>query len=52
MAKKLLTFLMMLVVLGGLGTVAACNTISGAGKDIERGGEKIQDEAKEVQKKL
>jgi len=52
MAKKLLTFLMMLVVLGGLGTVAACNTISGAGKDIERGGEKIQDEAKDVQRKM
>jgi entericidin B len=52
MAKKLLTFLMMLVMLGGLGAVAGCNTVSGAGKDIERGGEKIQDEAKEVQKKL
>jgi entericidin B len=52
MAKKLLTFLMMLVMLGGLGAVAGCNTVAGAGKDIERGGEKIQDEAKEVQKKL
>ena len=52
MAKKLLTFLMMLVVLGVLGTVAGCSTVAGAGKDIERGGEKIQDEAKEVQKKL
>ena len=52
MAKKLLTFLMMLVVLGGLGMVAGCNTISGAGKDIERGGEKIQGEAKEVQRKM
>jgi entericidin B len=52
MAKRLLTFLMMLVVLGALGTVAGCNTVAGAGKDIERGGEKIQDESKEVQKKL
>ena len=24
---------------------AACNTMSGAGKDIERGGEKVQDAA-------
>jgi predicted small secreted protein len=52
MAKKLLTVLMMLVVSSALGTVAGCNTVAGAGKDIERGGEKIQDEAKEVQKKL
>jgi predicted small secreted protein len=52
MAKKLLTFLMMLVMLGTLGTVAGCNTVAGAGKDIERGGEKIHDEAREVQKKM
>jgi predicted small secreted protein len=26
--------------------LAACNTISGVGKDIERGGEKIQKAAK------
>jgi predicted small secreted protein len=26
--------------------VAGCNTMEGAGKDIERGGEKIQDKAK------
>jgi predicted small secreted protein len=30
----------------------ACNTVAGAGKDIERGGEKIQDTAKDVQKKM
>lgn len=27
--------------------VAGCNTMQGAGKDIERGGEKIQSEAQE-----
>ena len=27
--------------------VAGCNTIQGAGKDVERGGEKIQREAQE-----
>ena len=34
------------VALGG------CNTIAGAGKDIERGGQVIRDTAKDVQKKL
>jgi predicted small secreted protein len=33
--------------LGILVTLPACNTIQGAGKDIERGGEKIQQEAAE-----
>jgi len=28
-------------------TLSACNTVQGAGKDIERGGEKIQKEAVE-----
>lgn len=32
--------------------VAGCNTVAGAGKDIERGGEKVQDTAKDVQKKI
>lgn len=27
-------------------SLTACNTIGGAGKDIERGGEKIQDASK------
>jgi predicted small secreted protein len=27
--------------------LAGCNTIQGAGKDVERGGEKIQKEAQE-----
>jgi predicted small secreted protein len=32
------------VALAGL---AGCNTVQGAGKDVERGGEKIQKEAQE-----
>jgi predicted small secreted protein len=28
-------------------TLSACNTMSGVGKDVEKGGQKIQDEAKE-----
>jgi predicted small secreted protein len=35
------------VLLAGL---AGCNTMQGAGKDIERGGEKIQKEAQENKK--
>ena len=30
--------------------LAGCNTIQGAGKDVERGGEKIQKEAQEHKK--
>lgn len=32
--------------------LVGCNTVAGAGKDIERGGEKIQDTAKDVQQKM
>lgn len=32
--------------------LAGCNTVQGAGKDIERGGEKIQDTSKGVQQKM
>jgi predicted small secreted protein len=46
---------MLKIVLGLLlmaGVLAGCNTMQGAGKDIERGGEKIQDTAKDVQRKM
>jgi entericidin B len=32
--------------------VTGCNTVKGAGKDIERGGEKVQDAAQNTQKKM
>lgn len=32
--------------------LAGCNTVAGAGKDIERGGEKVQDTARDVQEKM
>jgi len=38
-------FLSTLVLLGMLGTIAGCNTMQGFGKDMERGGEKIQEKA-------
>ena len=52
MARKLLSVLMTLALLGPLSAISGCNTMAGAGKDIERGGEKIQGEAREVQRKM
>ena len=47
MAKLLLSFIAGAVLLGSL---AACNTMEGMGRDVERGGEKIQKEAQEHKK--
>lgn len=33
-------------------SLAGCNTMAGAGKDIERGGEKVQDAAEGAKKKM
>jgi predicted small secreted protein len=32
--------------------LVGCNTIEGAGKDLQKGGEKLQDTAKDVKKSL
>ncbi len=48
MARTRSTSLLALLFLG-LATLGACNTVQGAGKDIEAGGEAISDTAKEVQ---
>jgi len=45
-----MTRLIALVLLGI--TLAGCNTISGMGRDIERGGEKLQDQAHETQRNM
>jgi entericidin B len=52
MARKVLAVFMLLGMLGSLSAISGCNTVQGAGKDIERGGEKVQDAAKDVQKKM
>ena len=44
MNKKYLSFLFLITALVGLFN-AGCNTMGGAGKDIERAGEKIQENA-------
>ena len=33
-------------------TLAGCNTMAGMGRDIERGGEKLQGEARETQRNM
>ena len=42
----------LIAILVAAGLTAGCNTMQGAGKDLERGGEKVQDTAKDVQKKM
>jgi predicted small secreted protein len=49
MFKRILTAL---ILVGLWGTLAGCNTIEGAGKDIERGGEATQDAAKNVKNSM
>jgi predicted small secreted protein len=46
--KKIVAVMSVLIVTLGL---TACNTMSGFGKDVERGGEKIQGTSKDVQNK-
>ena len=48
MIKRIFSTLMAGLFLAGvLGSLTGCNTIEGAGKDIERGGKAIKDEARE-----
>jgi entericidin B len=49
MSKRIFAVLILVGMSVGL---AGCNTISGMGKDIERGGEKTQDAAESVQRKM
>ena len=35
-----------------LGSLVGCNTMEGMGKDIERGGEKMQGASKDVKEKM
>lgn len=44
MLKKIFATIAML---GVIGFFAGCNTMEGVGKDVERGGEKMQDSAKD-----
>ncbi|GGB32565.1 hypothetical protein GCM10011502_02000 [Oceanisphaera marina] len=46
MIKKIMAVLMVVGLFGGL---AGCNTVAGAGKDVQRGGEAVEDAARDVQ---
>lgn len=46
--KKLIATLIALYAIG----LAGCNTVAGAGKDIERGGEHVQDAADSAKKNM
>ena len=52
MMRRILAVLTMLGMLGSLSAISGCNTMAGAGQDIERGGQKVQGEAREVQRKM
>lgn len=43
---------MIAILVSGMLVLAGCNTIKGAGEDIEAGGEKVQEAAKNVKKKM
>jgi len=43
--KKFVALLALLMI----GVLSGCNTMQGLGKDIERGGEKLQNSSKDVQ---
>ena len=48
MFKRIFTpLLAVLFFIGFFGTLTGCNTVAGAGQDIEQGGKAIKDEAKE-----
>jgi len=44
---SLLAALFLVGAIGTIGTLSGCNTMEGAGKDIEQGGRAIKDEARE-----
>lgn len=45
------TPLKLVAILFAVVAASACNTVAGFGKDVERGGEKLQETARDVQKK-
>ncbi len=50
MSKR--TILALAAAIGIAGGISACNTIEGAGKDVEGAGEAVQDASKDVKKEI
>ena len=48
--KIFMSLLAVLFTAGLFGSIAGCNTVEGAGKDIQAGGAAIKDEARENKK--
>ena len=44
--RKFITALTMIVAFASSLSISGCNTVRGFGKDVERGGERVQDAAK------
>jgi predicted small secreted protein len=52
MIKRIFATLLATLFFGGVfGTLSGCNTMEGAGKDIQKGGKAITDEAREQKEK-
>jgi len=51
MLKKFLISFAALAIVASA-ALTGCNTIAGAGKDVERGGEKVQDAAEGAKRKM
>lgn len=45
--KTLVSLLAVAFSAGFFGTLAGCNTMEGVGKDVQKGGQEIKDEARE-----
>ncbi len=45
--KTIVPLIAAIFLLGTLGALTGCNTVEGAGKDIEKGGKAVKDEARE-----
>jgi len=52
MIRRIIAMLMVIGSLAAFTTITGCNTIAGAGTDVERGGEAIHDTAKDAQQKM
>ena len=53
MIRTLLRSILLTASLGvAASSLSACNTVEGLGKDVKKGGEKLEDAAKDVKQKL
>lgn len=46
--RKFFSALCLALLFGSLGSLTACNTVEGAGKDVQKAGEEIEDAAQDA----